>query len=1499
MFATGVSNKQFTRTTGKNPANVAVQTSTDDFSRLMIYKRLYKKDKAQTFGKLYPALTADAITQHIGKKKAKADNKNLLTVNGCMVANSAWGYDKFYGMYSFTAPEYTSTLLKQEEELLPNGGGVLVGDTYYLTYFYSYYGYNFVYFERYNAETWEFLGDTSTSMQDVATDLTYDPITENVYGFFVSDNGKDYVWGTLDLNTGKRTQLANTDNPMIAIAASNEGIIYGIDCNANLYTINKDNGDQTLVGPTGLDIDVITQSATFDSRKNEMYWSACLKNGATGLYKVNTSTGQATEYVSFPDQEQYTGIFIKAPLAEDGAPAAVAAINADFKNGSCTGTISFTAPTTTFAGGTLTGELTYDIKANGKSVATGKTTAGATVNKEVTMPGGVTKISVTTANAEGNSPATVVEMFIGKDAPTAVENLKLEITDRDNGKVKLTWTAPTTTANGGYLDTEAMRYKVVRNSDGTVVANNLSTCEFTETLGTETLSQYSYTVTPYVGELVGAAATSNSIKLGTHCLVPYIETFDSKEALDNFTIIDGYDDGYTWAFRDGWDMAQSRYSFKNPMDEWLITPPIYLQKGKLYKLTFTSSSKRVYPDRLEVKMGQGTAIEDMVTTLVKDTLYKTDEYIPDVVYDFDIDVKVEKDGDYHIGFHAMAEPQMSDLRLDDISLTYVSELGCPQRVTNLTATAGEKGALNATISFTTPTKTFEGDNLSSLTKAEIYKDDKLVGTIENPGIGQQVSKVVEADQGMNEYKVYTCNENGKSLDSKVSVYCGVSKPAQVNNVVLKEEGAYPVIRWEAPTVGDDGGYIDPSKLTYTVLRGNDQTIVASNITETSFTDKEMDGQILQVYLVYASNAAGMSKATYSNYIVVGNGRYNVPFRESFANATITQQPWSNTSTGSSSWWLTKDAANVKTYDGDGGMIYFQGEAANETGSIFSGKISLANTSKPALVTYVYYDESMKFDIKLRIKATTDYVDFKTLKEIDYNNFDGEIGWNKIVVPLDEFKDKPWMAVAYDATTGAENFQHSIFIDNVNVIDNHDCNITATGFQGPASMLAGNTEDFSLTWRNDGTMTADNYTVELYQNGKLTQQMEGKAIEPGESASAVFHVLADASMPENNEFYAYINYEADEYLDNNTTKTLKTTVSTCDYPTATNVSGKYTDGIVLTWDKPVAEQKLQPVTEDFESYEPFIIDNIGNWKLYDADGNPTYAIQYKGTAIQYQNVTKPMAWQVFNAKEAGLDLETTGYDIFMAHSGNQALGSFSSESGATDNWLISPKLSGEAQLITFYVRTTVPNFGFETFEVLTSTTDDDAKSFTKVENIDGNAPYEWTKISFAVPAGTNYFAIRGTSNQCLLMLVDDITYIPAGGETAELNVVGYNVYRDGMKLNATPITKTTYTDAVEPNTTYKYQVSVVYEEGESMLSAPCVITTTTTGISTATDSGISIEARNGKIAVNNCAGKHVNIYNTAGGTVYSGMKFTQSVSVNVANGAYVVECDGKTKKVIVK
>lgn len=1497
VFADNKVGRTFTNGGTARTNLASIQNSQSD---LIVYKRVVKRQQAKGFGRLHPALSEQAIALRTGKKLATTANGQL-TVYGSMCGNATWeSTGSHYGMYTFTTPTYSNTLVAEDEYLTANGGGVLVGDVYYCVYTYQFYGFTFAYLEKYNANTWENIGEKSVNKQSISTDMAYDPITEKVYGCFVNDYDNGYVWGTLNLADGSRTEIAPMSNVMIAIAASAEGIIYGIDSDANLYTINKETGEQTLVGATGLSISNITQSATFNLKTNQMYWAACLADGSTGLYSVDITTGKATLSTSFPDKEQYLGIFIKTPLAEDGAPAAVASVATNFQNGSSTGIVSFTAPTTTFAGEALSGNLTYTITANGKEVKTGSTTAGAEVNAEVTLEPGKNKIAVTTTNAEGRSPMTSTEIFVGKDAPTTVNDLKLEITDRNKGTLRLSWSAPTSTVNGGYLDTEALRYNVVRYPDSVVVANDLKKCEFTETISGESLKQYYYGVTPYTGELVGVSATSNKVKLGSHCMVPYVETFDNADALDNFNIIDGYDDGYTWAFRDGWNMIQSRYGYKNPMDEWLFTPPIYLETGKLYKLTFTASAKRVYPDRLEVKMGQGTSISDMTITLVKDTLFKTDEQIPDVVYDFDLDVKVNKTGDYNIGFHAMAEPEMSDLRLDDISLTEVSALACPDRCTDLTATAAPNGELKATITMTAPSKTVGGKDLQSIDKLEIYKGNKLLATIDNPEPGKQVTTTVDATQGNNDYTVYAYNEYGKGLDAKVSVYAGVSKPAGPTNVILKEVDSHAVITWDAPTVGEDGGYVDPSKMTYTILRGADQAVVASDITGNSFTDPDVvSGQTLQVYLVYANNAAGLSKPTYSNYIVVGEGRYTVPFKESFENAAITQLPWSNTSTGSSSWWLTRDNTNVKSQDGDNGMIYFQGEGAGETGSIFSGKISLKGALKPALVTYVYYTESMKSDIKLNIMATSDYINFTTLKTIDYNNFEGEEGWNKVVVPLDEFKNNDYVAVAYDAITGTGDYKHSIYIDNINVVDNLDNNITMTGFQGPASVLAGNTEDFSATWRNDGTTEVSDYSVELYQNGNMVDQYKGKSINPGEEMGYTFHFTANAAMPADNTFYAYINFAADQYKDNNKSKELSTKVSTVDYPTVSNLSGNCNGtNVELAWQAPVDHQAHKAITEGFETYEPFIIDNIGNWKLYDADGVETYQITYKGSTKQYLNSGAAMAWQVFNAKDAGLDTTAINYDIFMAHEGEQALGSFSSQGVASDNWIISPKLSGEAQVITFYVRTTIPNWGMETFEVLTSSSDNEVASFTKVDNIDGNAPYEWTKISFAVPQGTNYFAIRGTSNEKMLMLIDDITYIPAEGEIEAVKPIGYNIYRDGKKLNATPVKSTNYTDVVSDiEGSYAYQVSAVYAEGESATSAPLVIVPT--AISNITANGVSIYAANHRINIAGATGKAIRVYTVNGAIIYSCKASKTNVSVAVAKGTYIVECDGNTRKITVR
>ncbi len=61
-------------------------------------------------------------------------------------------------------------------------------------------------------------------------------------------------------------------------------------------------------------------------------------------------------------------------------------------------------------------------------------------------------------------------------------------------------------------------------------------------------------------------------------------------------------------------------------------------------------------------------------------------------------------------------------------------------------------------------------------------------------------------------------------------------------------------------------------------------------------------------------------------------------------------------------------------------------------------------------------------------------------------------------------------------------------------------------------------------------------------------------------------------------------------------------------------------------------------------------------------------------------------------------------------------------------------------------------------------------------------------------------------------------------------IGYNLYRNGSKVNTTPITESQYTDlGLARNTTYAYRVSNVFDEGESALSAAVTVTTKGVGI----------------------------------------------------------------------
>lgn len=170
---------------------------------------------------------------------------------------------------------------------------------------------------------------------------------------------------------------------------------------------------------------------------------------------------------------------------------------------------------------------------------------------------------------------------------------------------------------------------------------------------------------------------------------------------------------------------------------------------------------------------------------------------------------------------------------------------------------------------------------------------------------------------------------------------------------------------------------------------------------------------------------------------------------------------------------------------------------------------------------------------------------------------------------------------------------------------------------------------------------------------------------------------------------------------------------------------------------------------------------------------------------------------------------------------------------SDYAVSSSLLSGEAQTVSFWVKTVDDSYGSEAYEVLYSTTDTATTSF-QVVNTKTTAPTNWTKITVALPAGSKYFAIHCVSNNCTMFAVDDVTY-----EAPAMIPTGYNIYKNGNKIASVDANTTTYTDA-SGETDDVYNVTAVYAEGESVFSN-AASPNSTDGIETilTTDKGFKI------------------------------------------------------------
>ena len=360
--------------------------------------------------------------------------------------------------------------------------------------------------------------------------------------------------------------------------------------------------------------------------------------------------------------------------------------------------------------------------------------------------------------------------------------------------------------------------------------------------------------------------------------------------------------------------------------------------------------------------------------------------------------------------------------------------------------------------------------------------------------------------------------------------------------------------------------------------------------------------------------------------------------------------------------------------------------------------------------------------------------------------------------------------------------------------------------------------------------------------------------------------------------AKIIYDGDEFEANNLSDITTLQLSQPTLTKATNLKSQSSEsGVNLTWTKPA--YKTETIIDDFESYEPFIINNIGPWKVYDGDDAWTTAIPVTTALsesgigrIEFPNAEEAYAYIVFNTKKTTPSIAgVTGYTYITAHSGDQCLAAFAPAEDmdvAADDWLISPILTGQAQTIKFWVQGPASNFK-EPYSVYYSTSGNDPKDFTTAGSGEevkyGTTTADWTEVTCDLPEGAKYFAINYTANDLFMIQIDDITYTVGDGE-----FLGYNVYRDGEKIATLDANATTYTDDMG-NKDSKYQITALYTRGESGM--------TSVGETT------SIEKINNTQEV----GK-VSLYNLNG----------QKINEPHHQGVYIVrQANGKTFKVIKK
>lgn len=904
---------------------------------------------------------------------------------------------------------------------------------------------------------------------------------------------------------------------------------------------------------------------------------------------------------------------------------------------------------------------------------------------------------------------------------------------------------------------------------------------------------------------------------------PFSETFDNPESYNRFTIIDANKDDVTFEITEG--AARVRFSQQGPTDDWLVLPPLQLKGGRGYTLSFDSYGQYTrYPEKFEVMMAEEptAAALSAGTTVVERTRivctienpHHTEEIFTPAA-----------DGTYYIGIHGCSDEEMFFLYIDNIEISEGISSTSPGPVTDADIERDPTGALSVTIRYTAPRIDFSGAPLTSLDGVRIYRDNDLIAT-QTPAPGEVMTFTDDkTEAGEHTYTLIPFNGDGEGESVKLNVFAGFNRPETVTGLkaVIGEHDGQALITWSPVTADITGVTYPDGAVTYNLLRvyGYDQVTVAEGLTDTSYRDDYCRADSRQAgvyYTVVPVSDAGEGAPTNTPYLCLG-APYTVPFTESFVDGEVNYEIWITDGPGAWSLKGDYDSTLFASQDGDNGLALLYSTDTSEPSEIITGRISLADLPDAVLTfhTLAYSsDESANLN---RMEVAIDCGDgegFKTAASFNDNSTpDGNSRWILRKVELGKWAGKD-IRVAFRFIT----VTHPISaLDNIVIKGQWESNLSAVKLSLPATLTAGIETLIPFTLTNLGTTDATGYTLALYRDGEIASTIPGPGLSPGETVTVEFAETASSMWNKGVTYFAVVDYDADGEPSDNVTEEIEIGVRTLAYPVPGTVTGSGMP-LTLSWEAPVIPDAI-PVetTDDLSSLAPFSTampgsvlgseDNLGDWSVIDGDGLPSIKV----SGADFPNTGTPMAFIVFNGPKANLE-----WEMFEDHGGDGNMFiSFCAVNGRNDDWIISPRLSGTSQSISFHVKAIVEDMP-EMYEVYYSTTGKEKDDFKIIRNA-ANAGPKWEKITVSLPEGARYFAVRYCSLDHYGLLLDDFTFTPEP-LTAGLELMGYNLYRNGRRVNDAVLPLPSITD-VDSNDGDTFCATALYNNGESAPSEPYV------------------------------------------------------------------------------